>query len=414
MPVERAEASYDFKAYYMALRAYLFSIPDAHVMMSGDDRGIEQEAVGGGFGVVVMKLDDGEVVAARVSDGGPAAAAGMRAGARIIRWGGKPVIKAMEETSTLLAKATQATHEERTYEQLRFLVRAPAGSARAVTFKNRGETINRSVALTAIDDNMETLDFTNPFYDVKKLPPQKMLETKVLQGNVGYVKVLAEADLPPGMTGDHTPTAVLFKNAIDSFINNKASGIVVDVRGNLGGDDAMVAQFLSSFCEDKTLYEYGNWYNAVSGKMEIWLGDDQTGDCTNPGTGLYIEPGETRYSGPVVALVNTGCVSSGEGVAMGVKNLPEGRVTGFWGTNGSFGMSGDTVKMPGELTVSFPYGQSLDKNKVVQIDSRDGVGGVSPNPRLPMTLDNAIRWGSGQDVVLEHALSLLGETGNSR
>ena len=338
----------------------------------------------------------------------------MRAGARIIRWGGKPVIKAMEETSTLLAKATQATDEERAYEQLRFLVRAPEGSARAVTFKNRGETINRSVALTTIDDNMETLDFTNPFYDVKKLPPQKMLETKVLQGNVGYVKVLAEADLPPGMTGDHTPTAVLFKNAIDSFINNKASGIVVDVRGNLGGEDAMVAQFLSSFCEDKTLYEYGNWYNAVSGKIEIWLGDDQTGDCTNPGTGLYIEPGETRYSGPVVALVNTGCVSSGEGVAMGVKNLPEGRVTGFWGTNGSFGMSGDTVKMPGELTVSFPYGQSLDKNKVVQIDSRDGVGGVSPNPRLPMTLDNAIRWGSGQDVVLEHALSLLGETGNSR
>ena len=107
-------------------------------------------------------------------------------------------------------------------------------------------------------------------------------------------------------------------------------------------------------------------------------------------------------------------MSSGEGVAMGVKNLPEGRVTGFWGTNGSFGMSGDTVKMPGELTVSFPYGQSLDKNKVVQIDSRDGVGGVSPNPRLPMTLDNAIMWGSGQDVVLEHALSLLGETGNSR
>ena len=104
----------------------------------------------------------------------------MRAGARIIRWGGKPVIKAMEETSTLLAKATQATDEERAYEQLRFLVRAPEGSARAVTFKNRGETINRSVALTAIDDNMETLDFTNPFYDVKKLPPQKMLETKVL------------------------------------------------------------------------------------------------------------------------------------------------------------------------------------------------------------------------------------------
>lgn len=207
-------------------------------------------------------------------------------------------------------------------------------------------------------------------YDFQKLSPRKMVETKVLQRNVGYIKVLAEADMPPGQPGDHTPTAELFKNAVDSFIKSEATGVIIDVKGNLGGMDGMVAEFLSNFYKDKTLYEYQNLYNTVSDRMEIWLSNEKTGKFGDPGAGLYIEPGASRYAGSVVALVNSGCVSSGEGVALGVKNLPGGKVTGFWGTNSSFGMAGDTVKMPGGLDVSF--GQSLDKDKVVQLDSRKG------------------------------------------
>ena len=113
-------------------------------------------------------------------------------------------------------------------------------------------------------------------------------------------------------------------------------------------------------------------------------------------------------------MINTGCISSGEGVAMGVKNLPDGRVVGFWSTNGSFGMSGDNALMPDGLTASFPYGQSLDKDKVVQIDSRNGVGGISPNKKIPMTIENALKWGVGQDVELEYALKALTEIGKNK
>ncbi len=403
--IQQAQAANDFRAYYLALREYVFSIPDGHVMIRGDDRGILAQEVGGGFGVVAMQLDDSRIVAARVTGGSPAALAGMQAGAELLQWNGKPVGKALAETSVLFAHNPPATQEGINYEKLRFLTRAPVGASSTVTFRNRDEAAAQSVTLTAVDDGMETLSFSNPFYDFS-IEPQSVVEMRMLPGNVGYIYILAELDL----IGE-TPTAELFRNTVQSCIDSAASGIVIDVRKNIGGMDSMVAGFLSSFYKDRTLYEYQNCYNQKSGKMGIWMIDDDTGEFGHPGEGLYIEPGSSVYSGPVVVMVNPGCISSGEGVAMGIRNLPNGKVVAFWGTHGSFGIAGDIVLMPGEITIKFPFGQSLDKNKSIQLDSRNLVGGVSPNARVPMTLENALKWGAGEDVELGYALDVLGQMG---
>lgn len=412
--IKKARSANDFKQYYIALKGFLASVPDGHVTLTGDDQGVMQAELGGGFGIVAIKLDNGRVIAARVTGGSPADAAGMKAGAELVQWGGKAVDKALVATSTVLTKNSLATNEDVTYERLRFLVRAPVGATKVVTFKNPDDAAAKTASLTAVDDGMETLAFTNPYYDFKGLKPQKLVETKTLPGNVGYIKIIVEANMPKAQPGDHTPTTELFKQAVDSLIKANVSGLVLDVRGNLGGDDSMVTDFLSSFYKDRTLYEYGNWYNSENGKMEIWLGSDQTQQYTAPGKSLDIEPGTPRYDGPVVAMINAGCISSGEGVAMGIKNLPNGRVVGFWSTNGSFGMSGDNAIMPAGLTASFPFGQSLDKDKVVQLDSRNGVGGVSPNKKIPMTMENALKWGAGQDVELDYALKALSELQKSK
>ncbi len=404
--IEQAQAAGDFEGYYLALKDFLASIPDGHINLSGDDQGVMYSKVGGGFGIVAMRLDDGRIVAARVSPGSPADVAGIKAGAELVSWGGVPTVQALAQTSTVFARSSLATEVDVTYQQLRYLVRAPVGETKQVAFKNTGDATGTTVTLRAVDDGGETLTFTNPMPGINNIP-DRAVKTQMLPGNIGYVWVWAEVDLPETVPGDHTPTADLFKQAIDSFIAANASGIVVDVRGNLGGSDSMVAQFMSSFYEKQTVYEYQNWYNAVSGKFEIWLSDDATGEMGNPGKPLDIVPATPRYDGPVVVLVNTGCVSSGEGVALGIRNLPRGKAVGFWGTNGSFGMAGDTALLPEGLGVSFPYGQSLDKNKVVQLDSKNGMGGVAPTNRVPMTLENALKWGAGEDVELPYALQVL-------
>ncbi|MHB8893933.1 MAG: S41 family peptidase [Candidatus Geothermincolia bacterium] len=407
--VARAEASKDEQAYYLALREYVNSIRDGHASVKPDNMAVYQALVGGGFGLIVTKLDNGQVVATWVKDGGPAAAVGMKPGAQIVNWDGKPVKTALAQTSTVLSPA-QPTNARVVYEQLRFLVRAPVGTDKTVEFKNQGESTGKTATLKAVEDGMETLAATDSRSALGKGEfPQKFVEQRVLPGNVGYVRVWLELDMPQAAPGDHTPTLQLFRQAINSFIDSKVNGIIVDVRSNSGGSDSMVAEMMSSFYKSKTLYEYQNYLVPATGQFEIWRVDDVTGVYDDPGQGLYIEPGQKLYTGPVVALVNNGCISSGEGIAMGIKNLPNGRVVGFYGTNGSFGMAGDSVKMPGGYEVDWPFGQSLDKNKVVQIDSKGGKGGVVPNKLIPMTLENALKVAAGQDVELEYGLKELSQ-----
>ncbi len=76
-------------------------------------------------------------------------------------------------------------------------------------------------------------------------------------------------------------------------------------------------------------------------------------------------------------------------------------------THRSFGLCGAEALMPGGLIVKWPSGQSLDKNKEIQLDSRNGIGGVSPSIRIPMTMENAIRVTNGEDVELEEAIRIL-------
>ncbi len=404
--IEDAQASGNFEQYYLAMKEFLAAIPDGHVNLKGDDRGVMASKVGGGFGMLAMKLDDGRIVAASVTPGGPADVAGMKAGAELVTWGGIPADQALADTSTLFARNSQATDEDIAYQKLRFLVRAPVGATQQVTFKNQGDAAATTVTLTAIDDAMAPVAVTEPFVNLDALQPDRMVQSQLLAGNIGYIRVLAELNMPEGV-GDQTPSADLFKQAVDSFIDAQVAGIIVDVRGNIGGFDTMVTDFMSNFYKAKTIYEYGNWYNAATGKFELWMEDPATGQITIQGKPLEITPGSPIYDGPLAVLVDSGTVSSGEGVALGIRNLPNGQVVGFRPSNGSFGMAGDTALMPDGLKVTFPYGQTLDKDKQVLLDSRNGVGGVAPTTRVPMTLENALKWGAGENVELEWAVGAL-------
>jgi len=167
----------------------------------------------------------------------------------------------------------------------------------------------------------------------------------------------------------------------------------------------MVADMLASFYTEKTLYEYQNCYNVLSDFWEIR--PDETREVNPADPGLYIEPDEPFFGGPIVAIINSKCISSGEGLAMGITTLPNGETLGFYRTNGSFGLVGSGAQMPGGIEIRWPYGQSLDKNRRVQIDSRDGIGGVVPSVRIPMTLENTLRIAQGEDVELEQAIEFI-------
>jgi carboxyl-terminal processing protease len=60
--VSRAAASKDKNAYYLTLREYINELRDGHAGVKPDDMTVYQALAGGGFGLIVTKLDNGQVV----------------------------------------------------------------------------------------------------------------------------------------------------------------------------------------------------------------------------------------------------------------------------------------------------------------------------------------------------------------
>ncbi|NLI11275.1 S41 family peptidase [Pelotomaculum propionicicum] len=401
--IESAQAKNSFEDYYIALRSYLNEIPDGHVRMN-NIADIDDKYIGGGFGFAAARLDNGKIIVTWVDQSGPAYDAGIRAGDELTEWNGQPIANAVETVSTVFA-GTSATDEYLRQKQLAYLVRAPVGTEISLSVISPDSGRKRSLTLTAYNDNKQSLKKNYPNSVVSdKLrdmflghenpdpEPESIVEKKIIGGNICYIKLWAEFDADLQQTGKAVSTLSLMREAVAYANENKCAGMILDIRNNMGGLDDMAADILGLFYPEKTLYEYQKVY-----------GSDQL-------TALYIQPAEQRFTGKIIALINSKCVSSGEGLAMGIKNLPNGETLGFFGTNGSFGLAGSEVKMPGGITVEFPSGQSLDKNKSIQLDSRNGIGGVSPSIRIPMTEQNAIRIAGGEDVELDDALRIL--TGN--
>lgn len=411
--IDRAQAADDFPAYYLALREYVHAIPDGHVRMT-TLRDIDDRYIGGGFGFSAALLTDGKIIAGWVDETGPAYAQGLRAGAELLAWNGRPVQDALKDVPTLFGP-NSATAEDLANQRVRYLTRAPLNTRLDLAFANYGEPAAATVF--AYDDKGKSLAKTYPATVVSdglrdlilsaanpSPPPAAMVEKIILPGGIGYLKIWGEFDADLGDTGQAPSTLGLFRAALAEFNAAGVKGLILDIRNNVGGLDSMVADMLGSFHRDEVLYEYQNSFNAATGSWEI-VPDDPQDAAADPG--LYIRPAAPFFGGPVVALINSKCVSSGEGLAMGVRNLSRGETVGFYGTNGSFGMAGGGAKMPGGIEIHWPYGQSLDKNRQVQLDSRDGIGGVSPSIRTPMTAENALRVARGEDVELAHAIEII-------
>lgn len=397
--IEAAQSEDSFEDYYIALRAYINEIPDGHVQMSHVAE-LDDKYIGGGFGLAVAQLDDGKVIVTWLDPSGPAQAAGLRAGDEIAEWNDLPITSAVEAVSPLFG-ANSATGEVLKQKQLAYLVRAPLGTDVKLTLSD-----SRSVVLTAYDDQKLSIKKSYPFtvvsedklmdlrymiYGIENSDPELegAVEMEMMDGNILYVKLWGLIDLDPKQTGKPVSTLGLMREAVAYANENQCAGMILDIRNNVGGLDEMVAEILGLFYEEKILYEYQKYGDS----------DDLTA--------LYIEPESQRFDGKIIALINSQCISSGEGVALGIKNLPNGETMGFYGTNGSFGMAGANIIMPAEITIDYPFGQSLDKDKNIQLDSQNGIGGVSPSIRVPMTAENALRIANGEDVELEEALRIL-------
>ncbi|MDQ5987409.1 MAG: hypothetical protein CSYNP_03149 [Syntrophus sp. SKADARSKE-3] len=411
--IEAAQNAHDEKAYYLALHEYVCSIPDGHISLSPANAAIPaalaRKRAGGGFGMAVAELDDQRVIVAAVIKGGPADLSGIVAGAEILTWGGNPVKTAIGQidvgsvpyktlTGAIGGESPLATTDHYRLEQARLLTRGAVGAVVQVMFKNPDAAVFRTATLTAVDDAGQTFSLLN---FAKRPAFSDQVDYRILPEGYGYILIRMENSLES--SGYPSKIFLKVQEAIASFVAGGVPGIIVDLRGNYGGSDILAADLCGFFYITSSFYEYQEYYDKRDGQFFRITFDDSDKIIDN----ISINPMTPYFNGPVVALVNPGTISSGEGPAMGIARLNQGSVIGFHGTNGSFGMVGGSIKMPGGYTISYPFGRSIDINGMVQLDSRNGRGGVSPTLRVPKTIENVLAYAAGTDVELQYAIGYL-------
>jgi carboxyl-terminal processing protease len=402
--IAAAEQANDTEAYYLALREYSFSIPDGHVIHSGEDGGLWRASIGGGYGLALIELDDGTTIAHMLQAGGPAEGAGMAWGAEILEWGGVPTHDAIGSVSPIWVGRPPATQEGRRFLQQGLLTRAPVGTETTVTFQNSGQDAPQTVTLTAVDDGLEPLyqslgwsasaalrEGMGEEVDMSEIykPP----EWKILPEGYGYIQVY---HIRP-RDGDPDFVAIV-DQAMAEFVAQDVPGVIVDVRGNPGGRDGFVPAMMGYFFTEPDFYEYqyvANWPTHLS--------------LFDFAIGIGVEPKEPHYGGPVAVLIDANTVSSGEGFPLLAQRLPQGHVVGVYGTHGSFGMCCGTIRLPGDSELLYSIGQSHDANHRVLLEGDHNLqGGVVPDIRVPLTRETVYAmFVEGEDVVLQRAMEAL-------
>ena len=410
-------------AYYQALRDYFSSVHDGHVAISPktdeDSKAFVNQQlsanIGGDYGLIITPTDDGKYIVSYLTTNGSAKEQGIKLGDEVVSWKNSPITQAIANEPKTWANETvtdqssgkiygtmfnPATEAGLQYEQTRLLTQDTIGQTASITVFRPSTNASISATLDARNDQMQTLNLTNLYAGVDLNYP---VTHEILQpSNFGYLKIVEKLN-------DSTELATV-QAAVTSFVNSHVPDIIIDVRGNIGGDDQMAASIAGFFyVGQKKLYESTTYYDSQTGKFVPM-------PLVSPP--VYVVPTTPSYQGQIIILTNLGTISSGEGIPMALKNQSNVHILSFApNTHGAFGMSSSFVALSGNSPnnseivyfISYPDGRSLDKNNQIQVDANASLqGGVATDIIIPMNAATAIdTYTNGKDMALAYAINCL-------
>lgn len=393
--VAAAEAAKDPDGWYLALRKYFYSIPDGNIQFDPNEF-MRGEAEGASAGLALTQLSDGTVMVCGITPGGPAERAGIQWGAAILEWGGKPVAKALEETSVFWADAPAATPHGRLQQQLVWLPRGRNGEACELTWKNPDAADKATAKLELEFDDFATLALARPLWKPVELFDSP-IEARELPGGIQYIRIAAIAPTfsTPFPTRD-------FRTAVNAAIDGEAKGVILDLRGTQGGDASLTPKLLSSFVSEPAFYE----------TPAVWDSELETFLVESEDT-IEIEPQLPAYEGPLVVLVDGYTMGPAESLAHFLQGRKNVRICGASPTYGSPGTPNLEITLPGGYVVFVPDRRSLDaKGKIQAAADARGEGVVTPQEMVVVDqVNGSALFQQREDIVLKKAQALLGATG---
>lgn len=373
-----AEEAEDSDAFALAMRDFLWEIPDGHVGMPLSHLSdLFREETDGGLGISLSELEDGRIVVSFLLDNSPAANADMELGAEILAWDGGTLQEAMDREFVWAHQALSTEHTLR-LQQLRYITRFPLGAEVDVTFRNPESDDEQSVTLTTIS---ERASFNNSSFfagvDGLELP----VEYEVLPSGYGYVAIYSFSD-------NERLTVELWERMIDTFNSQAVPGIIIDMRYNGGGSGYLADQLGAYFYQEEHVLGYSSSYNESTGDFYL---DPRSQD-------RFCQPEsreDARYTGEIAVIIAPGCFSACEFFAYNLTIDDRAAIVGHYPTGGLGGAIDDFL-MPEDMTIRFTVTRALDADKNIHIEAQ----GVAPTVRVPVTLETLT---SDGDPLLEAA-----------
>jgi C-terminal processing protease CtpA/Prc len=381
---EEAEQSNDAHAYGLAIRDFIWSIPDTHVgfdqTLVNEDFARETE---GGLGFAMRETDDGKIIANFILPGGPAEAAGMKWGAEIVSLDGKPTAEVVEATVPWSSPFSNPISKR--LQQLRYALRFPMDKGQVeVEFVNPGES-EQAASMEVVS---ERTSFSFSSFRAGQSPTALPVEFSVLPSGYGYVKISSFFD-------NDVLSIQVWERAIKYFNDNQVPGVILDLRVNGGGSGWLADQMAAYFFNEEIVVGNTAKYNKGSGEFYMDPGDETR----------MIPPREAlQYNGPVAVMVGPACASACEFFSYNMTINDRAIIVGQYPSEGAGG-SVEQFLMPENMIVQLTIGRAVDAKGNIHLEGK----GVVPDVKVPVTAETLQRQANGEDVVLEAAENALSQ-----
>jgi len=314
-------AAEDDKALYQLLNQMLWELNVSHTGIGPADMWPSIEPVAwaeGEIGIDVRLLDDHAVIT-RVEAESPAEKAGLRPGFAIQRIDDVPVEQIIANAQGHLGPPYN--------EQGRI-----DGLTRRILSLIYGDP-ETCVTLAYLDENDEShqqcvarirRQRMAPMQGIPLPPAYLEFQSERMENGIGYIRFNT---FHPDIIPDMVEAVAELQDAV---------GIIIDLRGNPGGDGRTGERLASQFLDEQALFGYLR---------------------TRSGTLEWHVAGESVYAGPLVILIDASSYSCSEWFASGMQAADRALIIGERSPGGATGMNAKTL--PNGASLGYPVAQLL-------------------------------------------------------
>ena len=379
--VEEAERNRDEAAYSAIITEVTYYFYDSHVgpYLTDDTRFATCEYLSGNdYGLSMIRIDDGSVIAVLVEPGCEAATKGIHDGTTIISWDNRDINEAVEDVECI-------------YPGLPFPVEENEDIFRPIFLAGKG---GESVSITFLDDNGNERSIlvqkTGNYEDRLSVAINCLLHdgddyqnfySCMLDDRCGYLQITSECydalgdNISAIKKGYYPELTEYYAELIENLEDKGMKYLVIDIRNNGGGYDS-VAGALASLFADKKSHMVSFGYEDAKG---YHIAESQ-----------YIFP-DGRYADiPVVVLVNSNCMSAGDGMAKFLGDCPNVTLMGITASSGVNQNNGGYIYLTDNICVTYPVFLSLSEDGEPFIDTNHTRENKIPlDVAIPITGENA-------------------------